>query len=369
MSAAQPATGWTKPPKDEWPTFILDLWGGADKPGGRWTIRKFEECEPLFYDKDKNFWNYSTISYAWGPWHDKRDKTGDKWPDQTNPAYPAFASNITPTWKFPIVNKNYAQGPWGPEFSDPVDPVFTIDDIKKTLTNLGTRFIWWDWACIPQGPWELLENLKLSNNPPIKAAAPGNSPPSSLAELQSIEVDKMRIIYPSSINGCLWLHQTTWSRDNKGIKGPVQQLLDLVNNMVLNQYNFTLDSVESFYGLLLAAQNSQLSLQSVWSFQEGVLYGAVRRPQKIGSTTCLILDHNGEAYGRKVDDLVGLQGGVGDFVGDIVNVSSRIVAFIGQLLAAKAAGVKLDNKATTFTRWVYGEDKKARDLMSRLICE
>lgn len=337
-----------KPAESEWPTFILDM--------DTWTIRLFKECEPNF-DTPAG-WNYSAISYAWGPWHDKRDQTGSKWHDSAKePAYPAFAPSVAkvcPPWKFPIVNKNYVQGERGPVFQDPVEPIFTIEEMRKTLGSLGTRYVWWDWACIPQGPNDIL--------------FPDGQLPNTHGLVQMLEVDKMRIVYPCSMNGCLWLHQTSWVRDPaKGIKGSVQLLLELVNNLVINQYAYTPDAVEAFCDLLVAAQNTQASLISVWSFQEAVLFGAQRRPQKIGSTTAVILDHSGAAFGRNEDSLVGLQGGKGDFVADIVNVASRIIVVIADTLIMKENGKKPEASATAFTKWCFAEDRKARDLMSRLI--
>lgn len=127
----------TKPPQDDWPTFILDL--GA-KSGDRWTIRRFSDCEKDFWDP-KVGWKYSTTSHAWGYWHDKGSPSRPvAWKDATqNLAYPAFDATVTPTLKFPIMNKNY-KAPF--QFQDLIDPIFSINDVKKTLTALGTRLIW-----------------------------------------------------------------------------------------------------------------------------------------------------------------------------------------------------------------------------------
>ena len=341
-----------KPPKEEWPTFILDL--GA-KTGDKWTIRKFEDCEKDFWN-DKLGWTYSTISYAWGYWHDKRATTA--WHDSAKePAYPAFDPKITTTWKFPVVNKNY-KAPFS--YQDPIDPIFTIQDMQKTLTALKTRFVWFDWACIPQGPEDDLKAAKLLN--------PGPPPnPQTLLDLQTLEVNKMRIVYPHSLNGCLWLHQTTWARDTKSVKGPIQLLLEYIINMNIAKYSMlTIDAVEAFYGLLVACQNTQASLTSMWSFQEGVLFGDHNRPQVLNSSTCLILDHNGDAFGTHVDNL---PSGQGDYVQDIVATASTIFGVITGVLASKAISQPLGDRASSLEKWCYSEEDKSRDLLSRLVGE
>ena len=353
----------TKPPKEEWPTFILDL---GEKPGDTWTIRYFEEYESQFWDDKIGGWKYSAISYAWGYWHDKRPTV--KWNEPTTAtkqtSYPAFDPKITTTWLFPVVNKNY-KTPFI-DFQDPIDPIFTPVDVKKTLTALGTRFVWWDWACVPQGPWQDLQAKKLPNPQPSPS-------PQTLLDIQTQEVDKMRIVYPYSLNGCLWLHETTWVRDTKSMKGPVQLLLEYIISIHSVTYRrLTVDAVEAFYGLLLAAQNSQASLVSVWSFQEGVLFGDSKRPSVLpdskggASSTCLILDHNGQAFGNHLD---GLATGQGDYVQDIVATASIIFGMITDALALKATKRDINTQASPLEKWAYTEEVKARDLLSRLICK
>lgn len=347
------ANAITKPPKEEWPTFILDL------QGPRWTIKKFADCEKDFWDPAVG-WKYSAISYGWGYWHDKGEpkatRTTFQWHDSTKELdYPAFDPSISTTWKFPVMNKNYT-APFS--FQDPIDPIFTIQDVKKTLTALGTRFVWWDWACVPQGEEKALKATPLPN-PDLKPA------PQTLEELQTVEVDKMRTVYKCSLNGCLWLHQTTWVRDNKAIKGPVQLLLEyIISVRTATLPKLTVDAVEALYGLLVAAQNSQNSLTSVWSFQEGILFSDAKRPQVLGSSTCMILDHNAETLTKGADGLVG---GYGDYVLDIVGVATKIFEITTTALDCKATSRSLPTTASPFERWVYTEESRSRDLLSRLI--
>ena len=175
----------------------------------------------------------------------------------------------------------------------------------------------------------------------------------------------MRTVYKSSLNGCLWLHQTTWARDNKSVKGPVQLLLEhIISIRTATLSKLTIDAVEALHGLLLAAQTSQTSLTSVWSFQEGILYGDENRPQVIGSSTCQILDHNGETFGKNLDGLVG---GMGDYVLDIVGLASKLFEVTTTVLDLKATGRPLPNGASPYEKWVYNEELKTRDLLSRFI--
>ena len=152
-------------------------------------------------------------------------------------------------------------------------------------------------------------------------------------------------------------------RDNKALKSPIQLLLEqIISIRTLKVVNLTTDAVESFYGLLLAAQTTQLSLTSVWSFQEGILFGDTTRPQVANSTTCQILDHNGEAYGKNVDYLNG-----GDYVLDIVGLTTNIFEIATAALDNMAIGRPLPSSASHFEKWVYAEEAKTRDLLSRLI--
>jgi hypothetical protein len=115
------------------PEFILDY--------KEWTIKRYSACKA---DIEKE--GYGVISYAWGKWHNKAKcaKVGTA-------GYPKFDignDSSTPpeplSWIFPIVNQKDSTG----AFTNAEQ--FTIADIKNALGSLGTRYIWWDWACIPQ---------------------------------------------------------------------------------------------------------------------------------------------------------------------------------------------------------------------------
>ena len=332
-----------KPPKEEWPTYIVDM---GVNPTDRWTIRYFADYETTLWD-DKVGWIYSAISYAWGYWHDKRP---GKWIDSTQDTkYPAFDPKITATWKFPVVNKNMAGVG---SFLDPVDPIFTIDELKATLKALGTRFVWWDWACNIQG-----DNDELKQR--------------GLLDFQAVEVDKMRFVYPRSINGCLWLHTSTWAHTNKAMKGAVQMALEQASNITLAGYpNLSSDAVEAYVGLLGAAVKSQPSLTSVWSFQEGILFGDDTRPYlvpsftlKYGTSTCAILDHNAESFNTVLPD--GLNGG--DLVQDVVGVATNIVNIIVGALVSKGVPPAKAPVLSPFAKWCQREEAAARSMVSRMI--
>lgn len=256
-----------------------------------------------------------------------------------------------------MINKNY-NTPFS--FENPIDLIFTIQNVKEILISLDTRFVWWDWACVPQGEEEELKATPLPNPGPKEA-------PKTLDELQTVEVDNMRTVYKCSLNGCLWLHRTTWARDNKAMKGPVQLLLE--NKIIIRTASLpklTIDAVEALYGLLVAAQNSQNSLPSVWSFQEGSLFSDKNRPQVLGSSTCMILDDNAETFAKGAD---GLLGGYGDFVLEIVALATKIFETFTTTLDLKATSYSLPFTASPFERWVYTEESRSRDLSSRLTCK
>ncbi|KXJ89018.1 hypothetical protein Micbo1qcDRAFT_165793, partial [Microdochium bolleyi] len=186
-----------KPPMDH-PKYLLDT--------ERWQIRLFESCWRE-HGTDLQDWGYGSISYAWGNWNDRNGRTAadsKNYPD----GYPTFdigedSKRNRLDWMFPIVNKivNHKH--------DPSTEQFTIHDVRKTLKSLGTRFVWWDWACIPQN---------------IRDDGPEKHP---LADVKQEEMNKMRFVYPYSTRTIMWMHNVDWDRASP-LKTAVQTCADLL---------------------------------------------------------------------------------------------------------------------------------------------
>lgn len=357
-----------QPPESEWPTFILDM---GVKPTDRWTIRYFADCKKDLWDP-KLGWTYSAISYAWGLWHDKRltggiDAAGVEtvtWPDDSNKEYPAFDSKI-PTnirWKFPTTNTNSTLVDDRKSFHNPVLPQFTIQKMKNALQRLGTRFVWVDFACNVQGINNLLK-------PEL-----GQMLNQEQVDLQTKEVDRMKYVYPRSINGCLWLHTSRWAKAATDTKGDMQQVLEYINTITARGDGIRPTEVEKYLKTLELAVETQISLKSVWSFQEGVLFHDDSRPvpemsKKLpyGISTCLILDENGESLTANGIHFDGLQGG--DLIQDVVGFTTLILGLITEALVEKANPPAVTPNYSELSLYCQNPDKETevRSWISRFI--
>lgn len=158
-----------------------------------WTIRSWDAAQAEITASG----GFGIISYAWGKWHDKAQQVlgGTKDPrpggvdHKINPnGYPSFDLGVSTTeskngpdlynppvggkdvpvtsfgvgdarivpvgtrlsWMFPkVCPMDFTKIP--PTVANPNAEVFTIHEIYNAISKLGRRFIWWDWACIPQG--------------------------------------------------------------------------------------------------------------------------------------------------------------------------------------------------------------------------
>lgn len=186
-------------------------------------------------------------------------------------------------WVFPFVrklNKDNQTNTTEPE-------IFTIFDVKQVFETLGLRFIWWDWACIPQGWSEAFDKTK----------TPEAELHKDLKGVNWIEMNKMRYVYPRSSKGTLWFHQSTWTGPKNTVKGPVQKAVEICNKLRATKGpDRTVEDIKAAVDAIEATRATEASLVSLWSFQEGVLFGSPERPQQTSSgplDKSVLLDHNG----------------------------------------------------------------------------
>ena len=343
------------PANDQYPDYILDmedprLIDPVTKRPGDWCIRKWSDVEA---DVAKE--GYGIVSYVWGTFHDKDNfvlggtivgtvvhqnpngyptfdigvsstpsTTGPNLYDpatvKTKPFIDTFKTKTgrlipekTPlTWLMPVVywpnTKEYEF-----EVLHAAPPPFTISDIKTALRALKIRYIWWDWACVPQG-WDTVRSP--AN---IKEPVPNEVQfHIDLKDVQSESTNKMRYFYPASTKGCVW-----WYRKNEWTFDPpekrakpasaAQQVLESMQNMVSREAkvkvgslptgefvdvpaqrivgedteeassktttappsifaNLQHDEVTDYVKKLEALRADEKSLESLWCLQEHVLY-------------------------------------------------------------------------------------------------
>ena len=159
----------------------------------------------------------------------------------------------------------------------------------------------------------------------------------------------MKGVYPRSINGCLWLHETDWKDNTSSVK----IALDTIKSMRASKV-VTTQAVKDYCGVLEKARDSQASLTSVWSFQEGLLMGNESRlyatPTTAGTpatsfSTCLNFDHNGHSYDPTAGSPM-----VGDYVQDIMAHTTFLVVMLTHSLLLRARNTPLDFRATEFKK-------------------
>ncbi|MCJ1389760.1 hypothetical protein MMC18_002617 [Xylographa bjoerkii] len=334
------------------PVFILNY--------REWKIQKYVD---VANDVQKEG-GYGIISYAWGKWHDQ-----SKWMLPGSPGYPAFdlgvdaANKPLPGWVFPVLHKLKTEN----LRVFLTEEILTITDFRKALASLGTKYVWWDWAGIPQG-------LDKPKDP--KQIVQSNIPyyvPEVWEDIKGQEVNKMRLIYPRSLRGCLWWHQTEWSRGNK-VTSPVEELLDCIEAMAISKTPLTISMVNNYVTALEKARNWEMSLQSLWSFQEGVLFGHAKRildksPTRLDGQRLLpsvLLDRYGRPQGPKVsgdNQRPPFQYGQADLADIFTTTSTIASAIAGALVATNKA------KVSDFEGWCMDakNEGEARKMLSELI--
>jgi hypothetical protein len=97
------------------PRWLLDL--------ENWTVFPCEDVKDLIERE-----GYGIVSYTWGKWADFDV------PVENAPEYHANGEITELPWKIPTVEG------------------LRLSHVCKVLQKcLRTRFIWWDWMCVPQG--------------------------------------------------------------------------------------------------------------------------------------------------------------------------------------------------------------------------
>ncbi|RAH76253.1 hypothetical protein BO86DRAFT_373248, partial [Aspergillus japonicus CBS 114.51] len=202
------------PPNDpQSPRWLLDL--------QEWRTVPYTDIQQEILDGE----GYGIVSYTWGYIADDGKPASD--PPQGL------------LWDVPAV-----QG-------------WTLAEARQVMQSVGTRYIWWDWMCVPQSgermrPWD--EKL-------------------DLGKVQGEEIAKQMHIYKHAKKSIVWLHATLWERES-----PIKDLLLLCvkdeedREEQENERPAELQKhTNSVMSLLKHAHETERWTRSGWTLQEGVL--------------------------------------------------------------------------------------------------
>ncbi|KAJ5683366.1 hypothetical protein N7462_006531 [Penicillium macrosclerotiorum] len=202
------------PPNDpKAPRWLLDL--------QEWRIQPYTEVPKEILEGE----GYGIVSYTWG---------------------------YIAQWDKPALDV-----PKGIVWTVPTTSKWSLARAREVMRKIGTRYIWWDWMCVPQG--------RVQDLTPELLKAKGE------------EIGKQLHIYKNSSKSIVWLHSTSWEDDSA---------LKEVLLLEMSQPGFQDPTIVQSYtrkvdNYIETAQADERWLKSGWTLQEGVLL----------SSTCLIDGH------------------------------------------------------------------------------
>lgn len=293
----------------ERPKYLLDA--------QLYQIRTFDDC---WNDRDHHLREngYGAISYAWGRWKVRQGdhayvREGDNVQIRRYPTFSIGNDNNNPTnplsWCFPTVRQN-PRTPTSPE-------QFTVEAAVRTINSMGMRFVWWDWACIPQGEWPAAPGAVNVPNPNFVIHP-------NLIPIVQQEMNKMRFVYPNSKRGIIWAHNIKWA-DDSALKIALRLCCDYSSTTRLADKK--LNEVQNVVTALESVNQAEAWFTSLWCFQEAVLFSHPDRHADLGSG--IFRDANGASL------LVTSPRGEAD-LWDLVVVASGITSTIVNILRFKA---------------------------------
>ncbi|PQE31566.1 Heterokaryon incompatibility protein [Rutstroemia sp. NJR-2017a WRK4] len=141
--------------------------------------------------------------------------------------------------------------PEGIQWDVPGTKKWPLSKTRDVMNTISTRYMWWDWMCVPQGGRESMREL---------------SP--ELERVKGEEIGKQMHIYRSAKKSIVWLHSTFW-KDESALKALLLKRPRESNPLP----NTTLELVKEVEGQIRAAQEAEYWFCSGWTLQEGVLLG------------------------------------------------------------------------------------------------
>jgi len=159
---------------------------------------------------------------------------------------------VSYTWGYIADYENLATDtPQGIQWDVPGTQRWPLSNARNVMNKIGTRYMWWDWMCVPQGGRGAMKKL---------------SP--ELEKVKGEEIAKQMHIYRNAKKSIIWLHSTFW-KDESALKALLLQRPRDGNPPPTT----TLERLRQMEEELRAAQNGENWLCSGWTLQEGVLLG------------------------------------------------------------------------------------------------
>ncbi|KAK4183266.1 hypothetical protein QBC35DRAFT_478321 [Podospora australis] len=296
------------------PRFILEV--------SNFMIRDVANEQGIADDLDKV--GFGIISYTWGRFQNKAvyedSKVAPKF-DQINRPGP---NQIW--WYIPKMNAGH----------------FSIDDVVGIVQKLNMKYVWWDWACIPQS-WDSGGVVDPKRRPQIIGTLP--------QRFQSIvqeEVAKQFYIYTLAKKGFIWLH------DIEFLPPTSRPLTDIQTCLQRGQYSYKVSEIDAAvlsYQRMKAEDNW---LSSMWTFQEGILLNTddVINPRD----DRLLSTRNNVQFARLVDKKGKIFTADTCFRGDatLLDITGRATLLACEIanLVIEAIGVNDFNTANTLLTYV-----------------
>ncbi|ESZ91673.1 hypothetical protein SBOR_7930 [Sclerotinia borealis F-4128] len=198
------------PPNDpKNPRWLLDL--------HNWKFERYIDIASTVETE-----GYGIVSYTWG--------------------YIADFSRPQPDHELPI----------GLPWDVPTTTGFDLDRAKEVMATIGTRYIWWDWMCVPQ---ETLNGQRTIT--------------SHLRNAKREEIGKQLNIYRDAKKSIVWLHSTYWN-----LQTPLKTLLLAGSKEGVplpTDPEAYLDEIVQLLARIRTREEGERWLVSGWTLQEGVL--------------------------------------------------------------------------------------------------
>ncbi|KAF5657159.1 heterokaryon incompatibility protein [Fusarium heterosporum] len=201
------------------PRWLLDL--------KKWEIQPFDQIPRDILESE----GYGIVSYTWG-YIANFDELATGLP-----------RNVP--WDLPTTTK------------------WPLSKAREVMEKIGTRYVWWDWMCVPQGGKGRLRSLT-----------------EELKAVQGEEIGKQLHIYSQARKSIVWLHSTNWD-ESSALKSII--CLPRPDN-IPQERDEIWKYITQAESLLKTARNDEWWLQSGWTLQEGALLNSTRLIDGNGTT-------------------------------------------------------------------------------------
>ncbi|KAM0192360.1 hypothetical protein ACHAPI_008307 [Fusarium lateritium] len=207
------------PNNPQTPRWLLDL--------EKWEIQPYDQVPRNVLDNE----GYGIVSYTWGYIANSDELATD------------LPRNVP--WDVPTTRK------------------WPLSKAREVMETIGTRFVWWDWMCVPQGGRGRMRPLT-----------------DALKAVQGEEIGKQLHIYRGARKSIVWLHSTDWKTDSS-----LKSILRLPRpDEITHNKESIWKYIKNVQKLVQTAQEQEYWLLSGWTLQEGVLLSSTSLIDGNGTT-------------------------------------------------------------------------------------